>query len=220
MSGFAGMPTEALDFYEGLEADNSKSYWLDHKDGYDTAVRAPMTALAHEAAERLGVDAEVKVFRPYKDARRTHGGSLYKTHQGAFVQVLQGVGYYVQVSAAGLLVSGGWHPHGEQLHRYRESVDSPAGAELDRLLTDLTAHGWRVDGGRELTRAPAGMSPDHPRIHLLRYRQLTAGRDLGWPDWIGTPAATRELADRWRALAPLLQWLVDRVGPGDDEPQR
>ena len=217
MSAFAGVPDEALDFYEGLEADNSKAYWLDHKAVYDTAVRAPMTALAHEAAERLAVDAEIKVFRPYKDARRTHGGSLYKTHQGVLVPLQAGVGYYVQVSAAGLLVSGGWHPRGGQLHRYREAVDSAAGATLERVLGELAPDGWRVDGGRELTRAPAGMSPDHPRIGLLRYRHLTASRDLEWPDWVGTAHAVDEVAARWRSLSPLVRWLADHVGPGEDE---
>ena len=28
---FQGWPEEALDFYEGLEADNSKAYWTAHK---------------------------------------------------------------------------------------------------------------------------------------------------------------------------------------------
>ena len=31
VSGFDGFPEAALDFYEGLEADNSKAYWTDHK---------------------------------------------------------------------------------------------------------------------------------------------------------------------------------------------
>ena len=219
MSGFAGLSDEVLDFYEGLEADNSKAYWLDHKARYDSAVRAPMTALAHEAADRLGVDAAIKVFRPYKDARRTHGGSLYKTHQGVLVPLLQGVGYYVQVSAAGLLVAAGWHPEGEQLRRYREAVDSAAGATLEGVLDRLAAHGWRVDGGRELTRAPAGMSPDHPRIRLLRFRQLTVSHEHEWPDWIGTPRAVDEVAARWQETTPLLRWLADHVGPGEDEPR-
>ena len=28
---FSGWPEEALDFYDGLEADNSKTYWTAHK---------------------------------------------------------------------------------------------------------------------------------------------------------------------------------------------
>ena len=44
-SGFGGFPPEAITFFEGLEADNSKSYWLANKVTFDTAVRGPMEAL-------------------------------------------------------------------------------------------------------------------------------------------------------------------------------
>ncbi|MBV8303809.1 MAG: DUF2461 family protein, partial [Acidimicrobiia bacterium] len=42
---FPGWPAEALEFFEGLEADNSKAYWLDHKAVYQEKVLAPMEAL-------------------------------------------------------------------------------------------------------------------------------------------------------------------------------
>jgi len=42
---FSGWPTAALEFYEGLEADNSKAYWTDHKQVYEHDVKAPMDAL-------------------------------------------------------------------------------------------------------------------------------------------------------------------------------
>jgi hypothetical protein len=29
---FRGWPSEALEFYEGLEADNSKTYWEAHRE--------------------------------------------------------------------------------------------------------------------------------------------------------------------------------------------
>jgi hypothetical protein len=34
---FRGWPAEALEFFEGLEADNSKAYWQDNKPTYDVA---------------------------------------------------------------------------------------------------------------------------------------------------------------------------------------
>jgi uncharacterized protein (DUF2461 family) len=42
---FDGFPEAALDFYDDLEMDNTKSFWTAHKDTYDTAVKAPMAAL-------------------------------------------------------------------------------------------------------------------------------------------------------------------------------
>ena len=32
---FSGWPEEALEFYEGLAADNTKTYWTKHKEVYD-----------------------------------------------------------------------------------------------------------------------------------------------------------------------------------------
>ena len=34
---FRGWPPEAIEFFDGLEEDNSKSYWLAHKAVYDDA---------------------------------------------------------------------------------------------------------------------------------------------------------------------------------------
>ena len=47
---FQGWPEEALDFYEGLEADNSKTYWTAHKAVYEAMVLGPMTELLDELA--------------------------------------------------------------------------------------------------------------------------------------------------------------------------
>src|SRR5689334_16978139 len=43
---FRGWPKDALEFYVGLEADNSKAYWLAHKSVYDESVKAPFLALS------------------------------------------------------------------------------------------------------------------------------------------------------------------------------
>ena len=69
---FEGFPDEGLVFYEGLEADNSKTYWTRHKPIYEACVRGPLTALLDEVAPEFGT---AKLFRPYRDplGRRTDG---------------------------------------------------------------------------------------------------------------------------------------------------
>ena len=58
---FEGWPEEALEFYEGLAADNSKAYWTEHKAVYEDKVLHPMTELVEELAAEFG---EAKIFRP------------------------------------------------------------------------------------------------------------------------------------------------------------
>ena len=79
---FRGWPIEAVEFYEGLEADNSKVYWTEHKGVYDRKVKAPMEELLSELAEEFGAG---KLFRPYRDVRFARDKTPYKTHQGGYV---------------------------------------------------------------------------------------------------------------------------------------
>jgi len=51
---------EAIEFYEGLEADNSKSYWQAHKPFYEASVKGPMEALLAE----LRCDLEALILEP------------------------------------------------------------------------------------------------------------------------------------------------------------
>ena len=53
---FGGWPEEALEFYEGLEADNSKAYWTSHKAVYEDKVLRPMTELTEQLAPEFGED--------------------------------------------------------------------------------------------------------------------------------------------------------------------
>ena len=100
MDASRGFPDEAFDFYEGLQADNSKAYWTAHRETYETAVRAPLVALLAALEDEFGAG---HVFRPYRDVRFSKDKTPYKDHQGAFAEVGDAVGYYVQISADGLL---------------------------------------------------------------------------------------------------------------------
>jgi uncharacterized protein (TIGR02453 family) len=212
VSGFDGIPLAALDFYEDLEADNSKAWWSAHRATYDEKVRAPMAALAGELEAEFG---PALLFRPHRDVRFSKDKSPYKTHQGAFVPSRDGVGYYVQVSAAGLLTAAGWHPRGEQILRFREAVASPAGVALGDLVRELTAEGFDLQGTLLATR-PRGMAPGHPREHLLRHKSLTLDRDWGAPEWLATAETAERVRTDWQRLRPLVEWLDQHVGPGDE----
>jgi uncharacterized protein (DUF2461 family) len=51
---FTGWRAQAIEFFEGLEADNSRAYWQDHKTIYEQLVRAPMEELLAELAPEFG----------------------------------------------------------------------------------------------------------------------------------------------------------------------
>ncbi|ORI15836.1 TIGR02453 family protein [Rhodococcus sp. 1163] len=201
---FTGIPFAALDFYEDLEADNSKTWWAAHKSVYDESVKAPMTALLAELEAEFG---EGKVFRPYRDVRFSKDKTPYKTHQGGFVARGQSLGFYVQIDPAGLFVAGGFYGSTtDGIARYREAVDNDVrGVELEKLVTTLTAAGFEI-GGDQLKTKPRGYELDHPRIGLLRHKSLTASKHFGSPDWLETSDAMVHVRDTWRELVPLVEW--------------
>ena len=209
---FAGFPAETFEFYEHLSADNTKVWWSLHKAEYERVVRAPMLALLSELTDEFG---DAHMFRPYRDARFSKDKTPLKDHQGAVVQVEDAIAYYVQISASGLLVGAGWYsPQGQQLRRFRESVDTAVGGELERTLAALPKR-FEVDG-RPLATRPRGYDADNPRIELLRYRMLVASSTYPAEPWMGTSKALDTVRVDWRAMQPLVEWLADHVGPTED----
>jgi uncharacterized protein (TIGR02453 family) len=210
---FTGFPDEGLVFYEGLEADNSKTYWTEHKADYEAHVRRPFTALLAELAPGFGAP---KLFRPYRDVRFSNDKTPYKTHQGAVVTSDQGVlgAWYVQVSAEGLMVAGGvWRLESDQVARYRRAVaDDVQGPRLLELVRRLTDAGHEI-GGDRLTRVPKGFEvEDAERVDLLRHRSLHALRRWEPADWLHTREALDRVSTAWRDFTPLNRWLADNVG--------
>ncbi|MFB4304191.1 DUF2461 domain-containing protein [Actinomadura sp. NTSP31] len=205
---FTGFTGEAFAFYEGLLADNSKSYWTANRRSYEEHVREPMSGLCAELEEEFGA---VKLFRPYRDVRFSKDKTPYKTHQGG-----HSGGYYVQIDADGLMVAGGMYaPTPEQLRSYRAAVDADSsGKELQAIVDGLRAAGLEIAGDRLKTR-PRGTPEDHPRLDLLRHRSLYAHE--GWPvdSWMSTQEVVPRVRTAWRRLRPLVEWGDEHVGPPD-----
>jgi uncharacterized protein (TIGR02453 family) len=211
---FHGWPAEALDFYEGLEADNSKAYWTAHKAIYDQKVLGPMSELLEELALEFG---ESKIFRPYRDVRFSADKSPYKTNIGAVVG-----GGYIQLSADGLAAGSGMYVMApDQLDRYRQAVvRDEAGRELERVISGIERHGIAVHGHDVLKTAPRGYRADHPRIGLLRYKGVVAWQDWPVEPWLGTAAAKERVVAFLAASRPLCGWLDANVGRSTAEPAR
>jgi uncharacterized protein (TIGR02453 family) len=210
MTGFEGIPAAALDFYDDLEMDNTKSFWADHKRTYETAVRAPMTALAKALEDEFGA---AKVFRPYRDVRFAKDKTPYKTHQGVFVPRGPATGFYVEVSAPGVRVGVGYYEaSGPRLARIREAIaDDRRGADLERILGSLQAAGWTL-GGEKLKTSPRGYDANHPRIELLRHKSMTLGKPYGFESFIHTPELLDRVRDDWREASPFVEWVSDNAG--------
>ncbi|MFI5910533.1 DUF2461 domain-containing protein [Dactylosporangium sp. NPDC051541] len=199
---FRGWPVEALEFYDGLEADNSKTYWTAHKTTYDEQVRAPMTELLAELEPEFG---PAKIFRPYRDVRFSADKSPYKTSCAASFER----GGYLQLTASGLAAgAGAYMMDTPRLARFRQSVAADStGRALEAIIAGLESHGWSVTSYEQLKTIPRGYDKDHPRADLLRHKGLIAWHQFPLQPWLGTAKARTKVEHFLRGCRPLQEWL-------------
>jgi uncharacterized protein (TIGR02453 family) len=206
---FRGWQLEVVKFFDGLEMDNTKSYWTAHKDFYSANVLGPMEALLADLAPEFG---DGRIFRPYRDTRFSADKSPYKINIAAHNDA-----GYISLSSDALGVGSGLYmPSPGQLALFRDAVgDERRGTELVGLVKDLRGKRIRVSARETLKSAPRGYSSDHPRIELLRHKGLTAWKE--WPvgAWLASAAPERKIAEVLRATAPLREWLDRNVGAAD-----
>lgn len=214
---FRGFPPSAFSFYDGLHADNSRSYWLANKSVHVESVRGPLDDLLGELADH----GPFHVFRPYNDVRFAKNKPPYKEHQGAFGESEGGAGFYVQISAEGLMVGAGYYAMAsDQLERFRRAVDLDAtGGEIERIVAALAAGGHRIGAISELKTAPRGYPKDHPRIVLLRRKGLMAMRSWPVAKWMHTRQVVDRVRGAWDACADMNAWLDAHVGPSTLAPE-
>lgn len=214
MSEFAGFPLWGAQFYAELERHNSREFWAGHKERWEREVRDPMRALVAALEPEFG---PATVFRPHRDVRFSVDKSPYKTHQGAIAGPARGLGYYVQLDADGLSVGGGFRAHSPaQTDRYRRAVDADDDGALPTIVATLEGQGYEVMGASLKTR-PRGYPADHPRIELLRRKEVMALRNVGVPAWLPSADALDHVRAMWSQLRPLAQWAIEHVGPAADE---
>jgi uncharacterized protein (TIGR02453 family) len=203
---FRGWPAEALEFYDGLLADNSKTYWTAHKSTYDDQVRAPTVALLEELEPEFG---PAKIYRPYRDVRFSKDKSPYKTQIAASFER----GGYIRLSADGLGAGSGMYMFSsEQVQRWRDAVaDDKSGRALVKVLDELRGQDIDVRSHDMLVRVPTGYPKDLPRAELLRYKDLVAWRDWKVGSWLGTAKDKTRVEEFFRTCAPLNDWLQKHV---------
>jgi len=203
---FKGWPVEAIEFYEGLQADNSKTYWQEHKSVYEECVKQPMEELLAELSDDFGAG---RVFRPYRDVRFSKDKAPYKVNCAAQLE-----GGYLSLSAEELFAGSGLYmPERDQLQRFRAAVaDDTTGAELESIVSTLRKGGYDVGAHEVLKSAPKGYPKDHPRIELLNHKGIVMSK--AWPvgAWLGTRKAKDRVVACLDDARPLNAWLARHVG--------
>ncbi len=213
---FTGIPHAAIEFYERLEADNSKAFWEANKATFAEVVRTPVEELCDE----LGEYGPFHLFRPHNDLRFSKNKPPYKTHQGAYGESEGGAGYYFHLSAQGLMCGTGYYAMAkDQLQRFRDAIVAEhTGPEIAGIVAGLVRRGHAIGAIDELKTAPRGYDKDHPRIELIRRKGLMMSKEFGAPKWLHTKQAASKIRSVWEAAGDMNAWLDAHVGPSTIEP--
>ena len=203
--GFKGFPREAFRFFSDLARNNNRDWFQPRKEVYESTCQEPLKALTVALDPPFGAD---RVSRIYRDIRFSKDKSPYKTHVSARVP-----GCVLWLSAEGLYVGTGLYmPDPPTLRRLREAIDRDvSGKALADLIKTLRKKGYAVDTHEKVESVPRGYAADHPRLDLLRMKDIHAGRTLG-PTELATAAAVTKVRKVCDDVAPLREWLMKHVG--------
>lgn len=220
---FGGFPRELFTFLEGLEADNSKTYWDANKATWEASVREPVEALMADLDPEFG---PLRTFRPNRDVRFSKDKSPYKTWVGVTTseRSVGGIGCFLRLEASGMrLACGSMVMAPDQIERFRSRIDNATtGAKFDEITRRLAANGLLVGPGRQppLKRTPTGYAKDHPREEILRWKGAVVLKEYEQAAWMYKPTAVNKIREVWSGAAPLIEWIGRYVGESTIPPGR
>lgn len=185
------LPKEAIAFFKGLEADNSKAWFDAHRDDYQNNVLEPLKflviGLGSVFTRKLpGVVADPRVngslFRINRDTRFSRDKSPYKTHAGVYLWVGPGEklacpGLYLEIGPRHVSLGSGVYMFSDSaIGAYRRYV-AEKGNRLTAAILKAEKAGFEL-GGEKLKRVPSGFAPDHKHGELLKHKGLYVMKDL------------------------------------------
>lgn len=91
-------------------------------------------------------------------------------------------------------------------HAHQEVYERACREPMKQLVAELGANPVR-----RLTSAPRGYPADHPRIELLRMKDIFAGKTFAPEAWLSTWRAVQRIR-RVNDVRPLADWLRVHVG--------
>lgn len=133
---FSGFTKAGLAFLSDLKQNNDREWFRERKQIYETELRAPMEALAHQSAarcRRAGIPLSPKEKNPltriYRDIRFSADKTPFHTHVGASLKGLSSVGgtgeVYLQIAPEeGFAAAGFWMPERPFVQAWREQMVS------------------------------------------------------------------------------------------------
>jgi uncharacterized protein (TIGR02453 family) len=216
---FPGFSPKALSFFRQLEKNNRREWFQPRKEQFDELLYKPMLELATVIAGDLRTFAvdnvcvpKKAIYRIYRDTRFSKDKTPYKTHIAATFPRAglprhSGAGFYYSVSHTGVEVAAGsYMPGPDELTAIRTAIAKDE-KRFRKLIDDKRTRKLLGEiQGEQLSRVPRGFPADSTAADLLRRKQFYFYTTLE-ADIALTPGIRKAVVDRFRALAPFVEWI-------------
>ena len=218
-SVFPGFPAEGLAFFSSLQRNNRREWFQPRKAIFEASMKQPMRELVvavnsamKSFAPEYVTDPDKAIYRIYRDTRFSSDKRPYKPRVAAWWSPAQfaktsGAGFYAHIAADGVVfAAGNFMPPPDQLLAIRRHLQQNHEA-FRAVLADKKRRKLMPDLETDpLKRVPKGFAADDPAADYIRDRKWGIGVTL--PASIATtPALHKEIIDRMRSAAPLVDLL-------------
>ena len=223
---FNGFSKELIDFFAGLEEDNSKEWFNAHKKEFDEYFMTPAENFVLELGGMLktispGIIADPRkdrsIFRINRNLRFSRDKTPYKTHLAILfwegVAKLESSGFYFHLDKNSLMLGAGIYIFSKPaLEKFRENVtDKKKGREFSKAVNDILSKGSYNIGGEHYKKIPSGFDSSHENAPYLLYNGLWAGMSTNIPEELFSADLIEYCFQKYRDMLPLHQWLVKNL---------
>jgi len=212
---FYGFPRETIKFLAGLNENNSREWFIENKEVYETSYKKVglqfSAALADKLTEISGKKNTFKIYRLHRDLRFSKDKTPYNTHlrvsvfpngNGKF-----GPAWHFSLEPDKFRVGAGTMRFDKStIASFRRRLDGTSGQILDAIIVQLLSDGFYMNEP-ELKRIPAPHCESHIYGHYLRRKSLTLWRDFRDPYGLCTKRGLPNLIHSYLHLIPLMEWL-------------
>jgi uncharacterized protein (TIGR02453 family) len=220
---FQGFGPRALPFFKALGFHQTKEWFDENRQTYETEIKTPFGDLIEELSAgfaKAGVplkgDRKSSLFRLNRDIRFSKDKNPYKTHAGGVLT--RGGGkddkghFYIHISPEGCFAAAGfYHPEPSDLARMRRAIVR-APKDYEKAVAALKKAKIALSDENSLKRLPRGFETvsDDKVAAAVKKKTFVGSRPLKEAK-IGTPRLAGELLSFGKQVLPLLQWGWDAI---------
>ncbi len=207
-----------LRFLQGLNANNNKPWFDEHrheylsaKDNFKETVEILLAKMSTLEPALSTQEAKDCIFRIFRDVRFSKDKTPYKSHFGAYFskggRKFPGAGYYLHIEPGKSFAAAGlWMPEGQLLKAVRQEIDY----NFDEFNTILNEKKFKklfgkLEGER-LKSLPQGYGADNPAIEYLKLKSFTVSHKLTDDEVLAETFATK-LVDIFKVVRNLVEFL-------------